>query len=90
LRIVVQFDYQTLLYLPLRSLALPNIAFIFPHETSALPEHSQQIILAADAVLAEVSYPSTGMGIELGWADAAINRLSAFTSEILAFHLVCN
>lgn len=41
--------------------------FIFPHLEE--PGHSKELIKSSDLVIAEVSYPSTGLGIELGWAD---------------------
>lgn len=65
------FDFKTLLYKPLKSLSDKHVdyQFIFPHETSNNPLSSKEIIKQADLVLAEVSYPSTGQGIELGWAE---------------------
>lgn len=38
----------------------------------------REVIPACDIVLAEVSYPSTGQGIELGWASAANIHIIAF------------
>ncbi len=62
------FDYATELYAPLRSIA--GHEFVFPHDGGA-DAHSKDLIASCDLVIAEVSFPSTGMGIELGWADAA-------------------
>lgn len=66
------FDYQTELYKPLRNFILHNlISFVLPHEKDAEVGYSKKIIPKCDLMIAEVSYPSTGMGIELGWADSA-------------------
>lgn len=60
------FDFKRELYAPLRS--LDDYDFIFPHENATFTD-SKSILRSCDLVLAEVSYPSTGLGIELGWAD---------------------
>lgn len=62
------FDFATELYAPLKTIA--GHEFILPHE-SIVDMHSKDVIASCDLVIAEVSHPSTGMGIELGWADAA-------------------
>ena len=43
--------------------------FFLPHEDKAL--NTKEIISNSDLVIAEVSLPATGQGIELGWADYA-------------------
>jgi len=43
---------------------------VFPHDCGDGVQDSRSIIQSCDLVVAEVSYPSTGMGIELGWANA--------------------
>lgn len=66
------FDYKEELYKPLKDSHLARLhSFIFPHDNSNKPYNSKDIILnkKCDLVLAEVSYPSTGQGIELGWAN---------------------
>ncbi len=65
------FDFVSDLYQPLRDSKLP-VEFIFPHEKSDEPFDSKLLLErhGCDLVLAEVSYPATGQGIELGWADA--------------------
>ena len=63
------FDYKNELYQPLKDLRLDGVEFIFPHDESTEPTNSKERMKEYDLVLAEVSYPSTGMGIELGWAD---------------------
>ncbi len=40
------------------------------YEVTTTPGSTKEIIKNCDLVLAEASFPSTGMGIELGWADA--------------------
>ena len=42
---------------------------IFPHE-SENAFSTKDIIKTCDIMIAEVSFPSTGLGIELGWADS--------------------
>ena len=64
------FDYQSELYQPLRELMSEEREFIFPHDREVI-DKTDSIIKDCDLFLAEVSYPSTGMGIEMGWADAA-------------------
>lgn len=67
------FDYKNELYSPIRSSDLNRKhSFILPHEKSDTPFSSKEMFGSKkfDLVLAEVSHPSTGQGIELGWADA--------------------
>lgn len=64
------FDYTANLYQPLRNSCLwQEHQWFLPHAASFLPHHSKDIIADSDLIVAEVSYPSTGMGIEIGWAD---------------------
>jgi hypothetical protein len=70
------FDYKRLLYFPLQSSALwQQHSFMLPHEHSSDPADSKTVISNADLVIAEVSYPSTGLGIELGWAHNANRKI---------------
>lgn len=64
------FDFQKDLYDPLKNANLP-VEFIFPHEKSNSQTDSKELFEnhECDYVLAEVSFPSTGQGIELGWAN---------------------
>ena len=65
------FDYVGELYTPIRQSSLNNEHdFILPHEKSDTPYSSKEFFENnCDIFIAEVSYPSTGLGIELGWAD---------------------
>jgi len=64
------FDFKKELYEPLRSSELyKQYEFVLPHLQSNSPFNSKEFLRSCDLVIAEVSFPSTGMGIELGWAD---------------------
>lgn len=64
------FDYQNELYEPLCKSELNNLYEItLPHEQTAEPFNSKEYMKKCNLILAEVSYPSTGQGIELGWAN---------------------
>lgn len=63
------FDYKNELYKPIRENALNQLhEIIFPHETNKFI-NSKDIIKNCDLIIAEVTYPATGLGIELGWAE---------------------
>lgn len=64
------FDYVNELYKPLRGSPLnQKHEIILPHETDEV-FNSKEVIKNVDLLVAEASYPATGLGIELGWADA--------------------
>ncbi len=64
-------DYALELYRPIRESDLFGAwEIVFPYEQREHPEHSRSLIRKSDLIIAEVSYPSTGLGIELGWANA--------------------
>lgn len=65
------FDYQKELYEPIMQSDLyNNHEIILPHEESDQQFDSKSYLKnTADLIIAEVSYPSTGQGIELGWAN---------------------
>jgi len=67
-----KFDFQNELYKPIRQSALNDKHnFVLPHEISGEPFNSRVFLKnECDLALAEVSRVSTGLGIELGWADA--------------------
>lgn len=65
-----KFDYIKKLYEPMKnakSLSMHN--FFFPHDEANRFVKTREIIKNYDLVIAEVSLPATGLGIELGWAD---------------------
>lgn len=66
------FDFKKELYQPIRKSPLNNRhTFILPHETSNMPYETKQFFASrnCDMIIAECSEPSTGQGIELGWAN---------------------
>lgn len=64
------FNYRQELYQPIRQCEfLQQYEFILPHEFDEQSFNSKDAINNCNLVLAEVSYPSTGQGIELGWAN---------------------
>lgn len=66
------FDYQNELYAPLKSSRLwDKHEFVLPHDKTTEPFHSKKMIESCNLLIAEVSFPSTGLGIELGWAEVA-------------------
>jgi nucleoside 2-deoxyribosyltransferase len=74
------FDYQSELYQPLRQSSLNSLHdIVLPHESTSELYDSKNFLKECDLVIAEVSYPSTGMGIELGWANS-------YGVEIIALH----
>lgn len=63
------FDYLNEVYGPIRESSLnTEYDFFLPHE-DGLDRNSKDQIKISDFVLAEVSVPSIGQGIELGWAE---------------------
>jgi|SRR3989338_6972102 len=65
------FDFQKELYNPIKNSPISKEhTFIFPHEESGEPFNSKELFQkGCDLIIAEVSHPSTSLGIELGWAD---------------------
>lgn len=72
------FDYKNELYKPLRESALNSKhEIILPHENDN-EVSTKDVIRDSDLFVAEVSYPSTGSGIELGWANSAYVTIACF------------
>jgi len=65
------FDFLKELYQPIKYNALSKgHIFIFPHEEGAGYFSSKELFQkGCNLVIAEVSYPSIRVGLELGWAD---------------------
>lgn len=74
-----QFDFKNDLYRPLQQSSLTKShQFIFPHQNDTFI-NSKPIIKNCDLVIAEISYPSIGEGVELGWAnDAGVKIICAY------------
>jgi hypothetical protein len=65
------FNFEKELYQPVKQSAMwKRLEIILPHD-GGYNFHSRKAIESCDFLIAEVSFPSTGEGIELGWADAA-------------------
>ncbi|MEK7617824.1 MAG: hypothetical protein AAB410_01645 [Patescibacteria group bacterium] len=64
------FDFKKELYDPLKSLVSEH-EFIFPHSESDTPFETKKLFESkvCKLVIAEVTYPSIGQGVELGWAN---------------------
>ena len=64
-------DFKESLYRPLENSELAEKHnLIFPHKDSDEPFDSKNLLRGeCDLMVAEVSEPSTGLGIELGWAE---------------------
>ena len=66
------FDFKNELYLPIRKASINNqYTFILPHETNNMPYETKALFASkkCNLIIAECSHPSTGQGIELGYAD---------------------
>lgn len=74
------FDFHNELYKVIRGSDLNSKhEFILPHEDSQVQFSSRDFFKnkSVDLVIAEVSFPSIGMGIELGWADSFRIKIAA-------------
>jgi len=64
-----KIDYENILYKPIKASALVETSeFILPHDGSAVNTEELLRSDTCDLVIADVSSPSTGQGIELGYA----------------------
>lgn len=65
-----EYDYINKIYKPInRSVLNKSNTFYLPHENKNNIIDTKDLIGNCDLVIAEVSIPSTGQGIELGWAS---------------------
>lgn len=63
------FDYVNYYYKPIEeNKRLQKETLIFPHKNNASNSNKRDFYSNLDLFIAEVSYPATGLGIELGWA----------------------
>ena len=66
------YDYINEIYNPIINSDISKTnTFFLPHENKNKITNTKDIIASYDLVIAEVSLPSTGQGIELGWASYA-------------------
>lgn len=65
------FDYEAELYQPLKQSLAHKYDIFFPHDVEHNNTKTKNIIATCDLLMAETSFPATGQGIELGWADAS-------------------
>ena len=64
-----EFDYKNELYNPIRKEAkLKDYEIILPHENDNDLSNNRDFYKNIDMIIAECSYLSIGLGIELGWA----------------------
>ncbi len=64
-----EFDYENELYAPLKASELAvQYHFIFPHDENGDEFISSRDLKDVDLFVAEVSFPSLGLGIELGFS----------------------
>jgi nucleoside 2-deoxyribosyltransferase len=72
------FDFAKELYEPLKNSEIYNRhTWYLPYEMQE--KDSKELIKNCDLIIAEISYPSTGSGIELGWANS-------FNKPIICFY----
>ena len=73
------FDFRHVLYEPLlESSIATDHNLILPHQFSDSPYEFEKNVAKMDLIIAEVSFPSTGQGIELGIAHAAHKPIICF------------
>lgn len=64
------FDYKEELYKVIRQTDWSEeVEFVLPHELSSDQSDIKSLFQEIDLIIAEVSCPSTGQGIELGFAE---------------------
>ncbi len=64
-----KLNYVENLYRPIRNdKELQKYNIILPHEHSSFNPNGREFYSSLTAMIAEVTFPGTGMGIELGWA----------------------
>lgn len=66
------YDYEKEIYGPIKASGLAKThRFFLPHEPENIDVDAKDELKSTDVLVAEVSLPSTGQGIELGQANAA-------------------
>lgn len=74
-------DFTNELYKPLQESSLANKYDFNLPLLSGEYKTTLHDIKSSDIVIAEVSYASTGMGIELGWANLLDKKIIVFAKE---------
>lgn len=74
-----KFDFKNEVYKPIRESVLNTEHDFYLPQEKAEEGVTKDMIKDADLVFAEISYPSTGQGIELGWANV-------FETPIVCFY----
>lgn len=70
------FDYRKELYEPLNASELfQQHEIILPHDVDSTSQNPKNFYSTLNLFVAEVSYPSTGLGIELAWAQDAGRKI---------------
>lgn len=64
------YDYETELYQPLKDKFGDRYDIYLPHDRDNSGKNTKELMKVIDLLIAEVSLPSTGQGIELGRAEA--------------------
>lgn len=65
-----EYDYINKIYNPIKKSSLTeNNNLVLTHESKIM--NTKEVISNSNLVIAEVSIPSTGQGIELGWANCS-------------------
>jgi len=62
-------NFQEELYKPLRESSLNKNHEIYLPQEHGRKTITKEFVQSCDLIIAESSFPSTGQGIELGWAD---------------------
>lgn len=76
-----EFDYMNELYMPIINSKLSKKAdFIFPHMTDKT-FNSKEVIEESDLFIAEVTYPSLGLGIEIGRSEMKNKKILCIYNE---------
>jgi hypothetical protein len=66
------YDYENDIYKPIKESDLAGVHhFFLPHEPENIDIDAKDQLKQTDVLVAEVSLPATGQGIELGQANAA-------------------
>ena len=64
-----EYDFKNELYVPIRNCEkFSEHEIILPHELHDTSSNTRDFYKDIDIMIAECSYPSVGLGIELGWA----------------------